>query len=179
MPKKAAPTRREVLALSSKRPNILLLFTDQQRWDTIAAAGNSVIKTPALDSLCARGVRFARAYTPSPVCVAARCSVMTGRLPHRSGCFNNGSPMSRELPTLMGALSEAGYQTHAVGKMHFSPTRYPFGLQSMELSEEIPQSVDADEFLQFLKERGFDEDRIFQEARWTGPWPRVPGYGRA
>ncbi|HEX6971720.1 MAG TPA: sulfatase-like hydrolase/transferase [Limnochordia bacterium] len=137
------------------RPNILLLFTDQQRWDALGAAGNSIIKTPVLDGLARRGVLFARAYTPSPVCVAARGAVMTGLLPHRTGCFNNGFPLARGVPTLMQLLSEAGYQTHAVGKMHFSPPRVALGFESMELSEEIPVSAEADDFLQFLHARGY------------------------
>ena len=54
------------------RPNILLIFTDMQRADTIAALGNPVIRTPALDRLVREGTAFDSAYSPSPVCVPAR-----------------------------------------------------------------------------------------------------------
>lgn len=59
--------------MSQDKPNILLILTDQQRFDTIAAAGNPHIKTPNLDRLTREGTRFSSAYTPSPVCVPARC----------------------------------------------------------------------------------------------------------
>ena len=62
-----------------KRPSILHLFTDVQRFGTIAALGNPVIRTPSLDRLCEEGGAFASAHTPSPVCVAARCSMIHSR----------------------------------------------------------------------------------------------------
>lgn len=135
--------------------NVLLITTDQQRGDTVGAPAPGPLYTPTLDRLCAEGTRFDRCYTPSPVCVPARYALLTGLLPHRNGCFNNGSPMSADRPTLMGVLSGAGYRTHAVGKMHFQPPRRSFGFQSMELSEEIPRSVEQDDFLSFLQGRGF------------------------
>lgn len=142
--------------MRDSRPNILLLFTDQQRYDTIAAGGNDIICTPALDRLCSTGVRFDRAYTPSPVCVSARYSLLTGLYPHRSGCADNGHPMDQTLPTIPGMLTQAGYQTRAIGKMHFSPVRHPFGFEQMELSEEIPGNIENDEFIQHLVEAGYN-----------------------
>ncbi|MBD3181785.1 sulfatase-like hydrolase/transferase [Candidatus Poribacteria bacterium] len=141
--------------MANPKPNILLLFTDQQRFDTIAAAGNDLICTPALDRLCSRGVRFDRCYTPSPVCVSARYSILTGLYPHRSGCADNGHPMDQSLPTLPAMLTDVGYQTQAIGKMHFKPVRHPFGFQKLELSEEIPAKIEDDEFLQNLVDAGF------------------------
>lgn len=137
------------------RPNILLIMTDQQRWDTLACAGNPHIRTPVLDRLCAEGLRFDRCYTPSPVCVAARAALITGRGPHRTGCVDNGFSLAEGTPTLMALLGEAGYDTHGVGKMHFSPPRRSMGFASMELSEEIPGRADQDDFLTFLQSRGF------------------------
>jgi len=103
------------------RPNILLIFTDQQRWDTIHADGNPVIITPQLDRLCAEGVRFTSAYTPSPVCVSARCSLIHGQYAHRTGCTYNGDAFCDDRPSMMNLLAEAGYRTHGIGKMHFVP----------------------------------------------------------
>lgn len=142
--------------MTESRPNVLLLFADQQRFDTIAAGGNDIIKTPALDRLCSSGIRFDRTYTPSPVCVSARYSLLTGLYPHRSGCADNGHPMSQTLPTIPGMLTQAGYQTRAIGKMHFNPTRHTFGFEGMELSEEIPGQVEDDEFLQHLVDAGYN-----------------------
>ena len=67
--------------MPENRPNILLMLTDQQRFDTIAALGNSMIQTPTLDRLVREGTAFTRAYTPSPVCVSARHALVTGRAP--------------------------------------------------------------------------------------------------
>lgn len=142
--------------MTDDKPNILLLFTDQQRYDTIGAGGNDLIRTPAMDQLCATGVRFDRCYTPSPVCVSARYSLLTGLYPHRSGCADNGHPMDQTLPTLPGMLTRDGYETRAFGKMHFRPVRHTFGFERMELSEEIPGNAENDEFLQHLVEAGYN-----------------------
>ena len=64
--------------MNSTHPNILHIFTDQLRFDAIRANGKPVIRTPNLDRLADLGVSFEQAYTPSPVCVAARCSMITG-----------------------------------------------------------------------------------------------------
>jgi len=69
-----------------KRPNILLLFTDQQRHDTIAALGNPVIKTPNLDRLVHEGTAFTHAYTPSPVCTTANTSRPQGAMTMATRC---------------------------------------------------------------------------------------------
>ncbi|NLV74936.1 MAG: sulfatase-like hydrolase/transferase [Chloroflexi bacterium] len=138
-----------------RRPNILFIITDQQRADTIAAGGNPVIKTPALDRLCRDGVRFSSAYTPSPECVPARCSLIYGRYPHRTGCFSNANPMPSDEGTLMQRLTEAGYRTHAVGKLHFTPDIAALrGLQSREIQEEVGVAGDHDHYLAYLRRAG-------------------------
>ena len=88
------------------RPNILLVFTDQQRADTLGIL-NPVMRTPVMDRLCAEGTTFTRAYTPVPVCVPARCSLIFGQYAHNTGCYENRSPMpdvTAERPTFMSAL---------------------------------------------------------------------------
>ncbi len=139
--------------MAERRPNILLLFTDQQRYDTIAALGNAVIRTPALDRLCREGVAFERCYTPSPVCVPGRASMVTGLPPHRNGCFDNGYPVDPGLPSFMEKLAERGYQTHGVGKMHFTPeARRMWGFASRDVSEEMGR---ADDFRKFIDAHGY------------------------
>lgn len=118
------------------RPNLLLLFTDQQRWDTIAALGNPVIRTPALDRLVREGTAYTSCYTPSPVCVSARCSLVTGFPPHQTGCVDN-MPMPQQIPSFMDRLSGVGYQCHGIGKMHFTPDASRlWGFESRATSEE-------------------------------------------
>jgi len=62
----------------SRRPNVLLLFSDEHRHDALGCADHALVKTPHLDALAASGTRFTQAYTPSPICVPARASLATG-----------------------------------------------------------------------------------------------------
>lgn len=146
---------------TSTRPNILLLMADQHRGDALGAArvagGNDApaLQTPNLDRLCREGVRFARAYTESPVCVSARATLMTGLLPHRSGVVDNGYRLGPEAQTLPKLLRQRGYFGQAIGKMHFSPVREHHGLHRLWLSEEIPRRASEDEFLSDLIDAGY------------------------
>jgi len=139
------------------RPNILLLFTDQQRHDTLHAGGNPIIKTPALDRLCREGTRFSSAYTPSPVCISARCALIHGLYAHQTGCARNSDPMPEDKPTMMQALTEGGYRTHGIGKMHFTPDTYALrGFQSRERQVGIPRAEPDDDYMLYLADQGFD-----------------------
>lgn len=137
------------------RKNILFLFTDQQRYDTIEALGNPIIKTPALNRLAEQGIAFTRAYSPCPVCVPARHALHTGQLPHRTDCVIN-EHMPEGHASFMEILSENGYQTHGVGKMHFhfadKPASELWGFDSRDRSEE---DLAEDDFTLFLKENGY------------------------
>ena len=118
-----------------KKPNILLITTDQQRFDTLAALGNAHIYTPHLDWLCDEGIAFTRAYTDCPICMPARATLMTGRHGYSLGLTGNDTavlPLAVN-PTLPGLLTQAGYQTRAQGKMHFHPMRSNYGFEHMEL----------------------------------------------
>ncbi len=143
--------------MTKHRPNILLLFTDQQRFDTIHALGNPVIQTPHLDRLTRMGTAFTSAYTCSPVCVSARCSLTLGQYPMNSGCYSNDMgmpPQGRQ--TFMQMLTEAGYRTHGIGKMHFKPDLLaPMGLESREISEEFCPA-DKDDYVKYVYRQGYD-----------------------
>ncbi len=135
-----------------KQPNILLLFTDQQRYDTIAALGNPFIKTPNMDYIANTGVSFDRCYTNSPVCIAARCAMVTGLPAHVTNCYAN-VPMPQDEPSFMEGLQALGYQTHGVGKQHFSPDSHKlWGYDSRDYSEE---GGGDDEFRLFLQKNGY------------------------
>jgi len=139
------------------RPNILMFFTDQQRADTIHAAGNPVIRTPNLDRLVREGTNFSSAYSASPVCVPARCSILTGQYPHQTGCSDNDQPMPDDRPSYMQLLTEAGYRTHGIGKCHFMPDLYALrGFQTREVQEEFARRPEDDDYLKWLWAQGVD-----------------------
>jgi len=136
----------------SERPNILLIMTDQQRFDSIGALGNPVIQTPALDRLVREGVSFTSAYCASPVCIASRCSLVLGQYPHETGCVAN-TPMPQDRTSLMELLHRSGYQTHGIGKMHFCPDLWKlWGFDARDTSEE---GYADDDYTRFLAENGY------------------------
>ena len=143
------------------RPNILHIFTDQQRWDTIAALGNPVIRTPNLDRLCREGVAFTSAYTPCPVCVPARASMIHGLYPHSTGYYENCCGVEQRVQdkqTFMHALTDAGYRTHGVGKCHFMPDRNALrGLRSRERQEGGNKYDVNSEYAAWMKSCGVGE----------------------
>ena len=148
------------------QPNVVLLFTDQQRFDTIAAAGFDHMVTPNLDRLANEGALFTHAYTPNPVCIPARHNVITGLPAKYHGFFTNmAHPLRYDLPVLPRILSDAGYDTRAVGKMHFRPPRRHNGFDRMELMEEIPRFREDDEYATYLKEVGLGHIRNIHGVR--------------
>lgn len=144
--------------MPSTRPNILHLFTDQQRFDTIHALGNGILQTPHLDRLVQGGTAFTSAYTPSPECVPARCCMITGMYADKTGCGSNAETMvPADHPTLMSLLAGAGYRTHGVGKCHFTPAPWALrGFQTRDTSEEIAEDPQGDDFLKSLSKAGWD-----------------------
>jgi hypothetical protein len=88
------------------RPNILVFFTDQQRWDTCGCYGQRLPLTPHLDRLAAEGVRFERAFTNQPVCGPARAILQTGRYATEVGCHVNHRMLPVEEPTVAKALGQ-------------------------------------------------------------------------
>jgi arylsulfatase A-like enzyme len=113
-----------------QRPvNLLFLITDQQRFDALGCAGNSVVKTPNLDQLALHGVRFADAYTCCPVCVPARTSILTGHCPESNKVLSNNDINHTDVPnfpTFDQVLLHGGYHGEYHGKWH-SP--YQFALE--------------------------------------------------
>lgn len=105
------------------QPNILVYFSDQQRFDTLGCNGQALPVTPTLDALAREGVNFKRAYTNQPVCGPARAMLQTGLYPTQTGCFKNGIALPRDIPTLARRLRSARYDVAYVGKWHLATTR--------------------------------------------------------
>lgn len=101
-----------------ERPNIILIITDQQRYETIQALGYPHVETPHLDKLVHEGVSFSNCHVTSPSCCPSRASLFTGHFPHNSGVQRNNDPWPR---TWTEDLRDAGYYCVNVGKMHADP----------------------------------------------------------
>jgi arylsulfatase len=141
--------------MTSSQPNFLILFSDQLRADALGAYGNPIADTPAIDRLAAEGVTYDAAYTPSPVCVPARSSFITGLEPHNGGCYENEMPMS-QASTFMDALTSNGYRTHGIGKMHFTPDGSALrGFETRDTGEEFG-TVETDDYLAHVAREGYD-----------------------
>ncbi len=106
--------------MSSARPNILLITSDQQHWNTIGCI-NPDLSTPNLDRLASQGMMFSRAYCPNPTCTPTRASIITGQYPSQHGAWTLGTKLPESAHTIGDDLHAAGYRTALVGKAHFQP----------------------------------------------------------
>jgi len=107
----AAPEKR-------RKPNLLVLWTDEQRADTLAVYGNRRIHTPHLNRLATQSFVFRDAYVSQPVCTPSRATVMTGLYPHQCGCTANNIPLRADTPCLPELLADPDYATGYMGKWH-------------------------------------------------------------
>ncbi len=148
--------------MSSTRPDILFIMTDQQRFDTIAALGNSHIYTPNLDRLVRRGIAFSNAYAACPVCVAARYTIRTGCDAATTRVFSNAKAdpvagQAKEMearcgPYLARVMSHLGYRTFGIGKFHTYPWDEDVGYETLWRSEETyhPPAREGDDYGSWL-----------------------------
>ncbi|NJK91061.1 MAG: sulfatase-like hydrolase/transferase [Blastochloris sp.] len=152
--------------MSQPARNILLILTDQQRYDSLGATGSAVAQTPNLDALVREGLCFDRHFVTNPVCSPSRGSIWTGLYPSQHGLWGNGGSLPENLPTLPSVLSRAGWQTAHFGKMHLVPilarTRpHPrYGFDTMEVAEGDQQYPPDDAYFNWLRER---EPMLFAE----------------
>ncbi len=102
----------------ARRPNIILIITDQQRYETVGALGYPHVDTPHVDRLVREGVSFSQCHVTAPSCGPSRASLFTGFYPHNAGALRNNDPWPR---TWVGDLRAAGYHCVNVGKMHATP----------------------------------------------------------
>jgi len=101
-----------------RKPNLLFIWTDEQRADTMAAYGNTRIHTPNLNKLATQSVVFERAYVTQPVCTPNRSAVMTGLWPTTTGCTRNNIPLPVNTRVLPELLDDPDYRTAYMGKWH-------------------------------------------------------------
>ncbi len=107
-----------VVAVMTDKPNIVLIFTDQQRADTMGYAGDPVALTPNTDRLAGSGVVFRRCCATSPVCMATRASLLSGKHVNDHGVWAMADPALRHGPSHVRNIRDAGYRTSVIGKTH-------------------------------------------------------------
>jgi choline-sulfatase len=134
------------------RPNLLLIMVDQLAAGWLPAYGHPVVQSPAISALARDGVVFESAYCASPLCAPSRASLLTGRLPSRSGVYDNGAELPAAAATVAHHLRAQGYATSVAGKMHFVGPDQLHGFEERLTPEIYPA--------------GFD---------WTPDWSSPPG----
>ena len=170
----AVPGCRHSLEQFSKPPNIIFLLTDDQRWDALGCAGNSIIHTPNMDWLAENGVRFEQAFVTTPICAASRASIFCGLYERKHDYTFTKPPLARQYTdnSYPRLLKQAGYRTGFIGKFgirvgegvseemfdSFQPTNYPY-FKEVDGEKRHLTDIHGDLAVEFL--RTVSQDRPF------------------
>lgn len=149
----------------SEKPNILLLMTDQHRFDCMGSM-KSVLKTPNLDRLAAQSITFTNAYTTNPSCIPARAAIFTGKYPSECQCPTYTSSLPNNEITFMELLQKAGYYTAVIGKQHFSESGINRGYDYEDIIDEHTFQTNANgqnekisSYAKYILDAGFSDSR--------------------
>ena len=148
------PLRSFARKVTQKRPNILIIHTDEHRIDCLGAYGNTEIKTPYIDGLTTDGVRYENSFCPFPVCTPSRYSLLSGQYVHEHRGWTNRCTLAPHIDTFPKILRNVGYQTKAVGKMHFTPTYLDVGFSELLLAEQDGPGRWDDDYHRYLMRQG-------------------------
>jgi arylsulfatase len=153
--------------MADERPNIILIITDQQRYDTIRALGFPYADTPNLDRLVNEGVTFTNAFITAPSCAPSRASLFTGYYPHTTGILKNADQWRH---SWVEDLAGSGYYCVNVGKMHTFPYDTPLGFHERYVVENKDRYLECryyfDEWDKGLRARGLvKQQREFYRQR--------------
>lgn len=124
-----------------QKPNIVFIFPDQQRWDTLGCYGQKLDVSPNLDNMASEGVKFEHAFTCQPVCGPARACLQTGKYATEIGCYRNNIALPLDEKTLAHYLSEAGYEVGYIGKWHLASTGSGLSTEGTEEVEVDYQTI--------------------------------------
>ena len=149
------------------KPNLLFIFTDEQRFDTMKCYGNDFVETPNLNAFSESAFVFEHPYVSQPVCTPARSTIMTGLYPHSNGCVNNNIPLREDVPTLAEMVS-TDYTRAYFGKWHLGNeviTQHGFD-EWVSIEDNYRQYYSKPEYLDtlsdyhhFLIRNGFEPDK--------------------
>ncbi|MCZ6673564.1 MAG: sulfatase-like hydrolase/transferase [Verrucomicrobia bacterium] len=149
------------------KPNVVFIWTDQQRFDTLAAYGNHRILAPNLNKLASDSAVFERSYVTQPICTPSRSSVMTGLWPTQTGCIDNNIPLSEDIPTQPKLLDDSDYRTGYFGKWHLGDEIFAqHGFEEWKAIEDLyiqyyregRDSKARSSYHHFLEDSGFKPD---------------------
>ncbi len=157
--------------MNENKPNILFIMADQLVPMLMGAYGHPVVKTPNIDKLVARGVRFDAAYSPHPVCAPARAAMMAGRYASRIGAYDNSALFRADEPTIAHYLTNAGYDCVLSGKMHFVGPDQLHGFRSRFLPNIYPS-----DFRWIHKTKADQARQYVGEAIHVNRWSRELSY---
>ena len=149
--------------------NIILITSDQFRWDALGCAGNTFIKTPNLDKLAKSGVIFTNAMSSNPICIPARATMTTGNHAHKcTGNKNNSGEIKEDQLKIAEYFNKFGYETYKIGKFHYVPyrkNRLVHGFKYWEMTEsgrilqmeeETGNDLGGEDYHKYLKEVGYE-----------------------
>ena len=145
--------------------NLLIIMSDEHQARALGSAGHSIVQTPNLDALAARGLRFTRACTPSPICVPARASFATGRHVHELRLWDNAMPYAGQVPGWGHALQAAGVPVESIGKLHYRRAGDPAGFDT----EHIPMMVAGGVGMVWASIRR-EGERVVRDERMLGEY---------
>src|SRR5919199_705405 len=146
--------------------NVLVIQTDQFRWDCLGCAGNPDVRTPNLDAIATGGMQYTNSFCSFPVCTPSRYSLLSGLYVHQHGGWTNRCTLAPGIATFPKLLRAAGYHTTAVGKMHFTPTYLDVGFDEMELAEQDGDGRLDDDYHRDLMACGLaDLDDVIDQRR--------------
>lgn len=170
------------MTATAARPNVLLITTDQQRFDALGLVRpDGPLETPTLDALASGGVHFRRAYSTSPVCIPARRSLLSGLHPQTHGLREYRDGLDWDAPiSLPGLLGAAGYQTQLIGKLHLHPQRKRYGFDHMIRVESSNDRSDTplqptNDWIDWMRRQGYPHPNdigINGNGRNARPWDK-------
>jgi choline-sulfatase len=146
--------------------NLLILMSDEHQARAMGCAGHPLVRTPHLDALAARGLRFTEAYTPSPICVPARASFATGQPVHKTRLWDNAMPYDGSIPGWGHALQAGGVPVESIGKLHYRSQEDPAGFDV----EHLPMMVAGGVGMVWASIRKEDERVIRDDNRMLGDY---------
>lgn len=128
--------------MDAPRPNVLLIMADQLAASWLPFHGHRIVQAPNLEELAERSTVFESAYCASPLCAPSRAALLTGRLPSRTGVFDNAAELPASMPTVTHHLRADGYITALVGKMHFVGADQLHGFEERLTPDIYPGDLD-------------------------------------